>query len=211
VGACRYTSHQPTRNDFVNPSNTPAATALPRRLTATQLLTRQDTYTRTQQLPSNFTDWQVRTGAGIREATTVPISRLISMLDCDHCDHCEGSRFAVVSKASTRGRYVSTVLDVPLKKVYRARHETGLVSFWKGVAKRRAQVKFLAAGESFLPASPEEPSRRARDLASLRGNHFAFDKTFGKPSRAGAVAGEPERLGLGAFSSKSRNTALLKP
>jgi hypothetical protein len=130
----------------VNRNTIPTSAAAPRRLTATQLLTRLDTYTRKQQLPSNFLSWQLATGANICEATTIPISRLISMLDSDHC---KGSHFAVVSKASTRGKYVSTVLDVPLRKVFRARHETGMVSFWKGVAKRRPQVKFLAAGDPF--------------------------------------------------------------
>jgi hypothetical protein len=149
----------------VNRNTIPTSAAAPRRLTATQVLTRQDTYTRTQQLPANFLAWSLATNANISEATTVPISRLISMLDCDHCD---ASRYVVVSKASTRGKYVSTVLDVPLRRVYRARHDTGMVSFWRGLAKRRPGVQFLAAGESFLPASPEESSRRARDLVSLR-------------------------------------------
>lgn len=131
----------------MNPHTLPTAAAAPRPLTATQLLTRQETYTRRQAIPSNFLAWSLATNANISETTTVPISRLISMLDCDHC---EGSHYVVVSKASTRGRYVSTVLDVPLKKVYRARHETGMVSFWKGVAKRRPQVQLLAAGELFF-------------------------------------------------------------
>jgi hypothetical protein len=166
----------------VNPNTIPAS-ASPRPLTATQILTRQPTYTRRQQIPSNFTAWQVSTQAGISEATTVPISRLISMLDADHC---EGSRFAVVSKASTRGRYVTTVLDVPLRKVFRARHETGLVSFWKGVAKRRPQVQHLAAGQSFEDNSARGDRRDIVDPlpAHSYASHCAFVDTFGSPVRA---------------------------
>jgi hypothetical protein len=123
----------------------PTATARP--LTRTQLLMLQPTYTCSQQLPSNFLSWFIANNVNISVATTMPISRLIAMLDAEHC---EGSRFAVVSKGTTRGHYVTTVLDVPLRKVLRAKHATGMVSFWKGLAKRRERVEYVPCGDAFV-------------------------------------------------------------
>lgn len=66
-------------------------------------------------------------------------------------EHCPGSHYVVVSKrAASAGRCVTTVLDVPLRRLYRAAHDTGMACFWKGVAKRRAgAVEYLQAGASF--------------------------------------------------------------
>ena len=79
---------------------------------------------------------------------TVPVARLISMLDCDHD---VGSKYAVVSKPVKAGRSVTTVLDVPLGKVWRAEHATGMVRFWKDVAKRRPAVEFVSGAEEYEP------------------------------------------------------------
>jgi hypothetical protein len=118
----------------------------PRPLTKTQLLVRQPTYTRRQLLPSNFTEFLVARQWGIFEATTVPLLDLIAMLDRDHP---EGARFVVVCKNTTRHCYVSTALDLQSRRFYRATSPTGLVSFWKGIAKRRPQVQMLAPSDPF--------------------------------------------------------------
>lgn len=83
---------------------------------------------------------------GISEVTTVPLLELIAMLDCDHP---EGARFIVVTKGTSRPNYVNTVLDMQAKRFFRAVSPTGMVSFWKGVAKRRAAVQLLSASEAF--------------------------------------------------------------
>ena len=128
-----------------SPSPTPTA---PKRLTATQRLTRQESYSRQQAIVSNFVNFFADTGPVPPPVQTLPVARLISMLDCEHCP---GSHYVVVSKrAASSGRCVTTVLDVPLRRLYRAAHDTGLASFWKGVARRRAgAVEYLQAGASF--------------------------------------------------------------
>ena len=119
----------------------------PRPLTATQRLMLQPTYTRSQQLPSNFLSWFIANNVCISEATTMPIDQLISMLDRQHS---QGVHFAVVSKGTTRGYYVTTVLDVAMRKVFRAKHPTGMVSFWRGLSKRRECVEFVPCGDAFV-------------------------------------------------------------
>jgi hypothetical protein len=75
--------------------------------------------------------------------TSVSVARLVAMLDCEHG---EGSAYAVASKATKAGLNVTTALDIPLQRAFRAVHETGMVTFWKGVAKRRwPAVQFVRA------------------------------------------------------------------
>lgn len=119
----------------------------PRPLNKLQLLVRQPTFTRRQQQPSNFILWLCKQRPGIFEATTVPLLTLLTMLDADHA---EGARFIAVCKPSKREKHVLTVLDVPAKKFYRASSPTGILSYLKGVAKRRAAVKLLDSIEAFL-------------------------------------------------------------
>lgn len=80
-----------------------------------------------------------------------PVMRLAAMLDCEHC---AASKYVVISKQGKSGQQLTYVLDVPLGKVYRAEHETGMVTFWKGVAKRRVgTVSFIdGKGVVALPA-----------------------------------------------------------
>lgn len=74
--------------------------------------------------------------------TAVSVARLVAMLDCEHG---EGSEWAIASKSTKAGMNVTTAVDVPLGRAYRAVHETGMVSFWKGVAKRRPAVQLVGA------------------------------------------------------------------
>jgi len=113
-----------------------------------QLLVRQPTFTRRQQLPSNFILWLCKQRPGIFEATTVPLLQLLTMLDADHV---EGARFIAVCKHSKREGHVLTVLDLPAKRFYRAASPTGILSYLKGVAKRRPHVKLLDSIEPFYP------------------------------------------------------------
>lgn len=109
---------------------------------------RQDTY----RVANNF---HRILGATMVPVSTVPVSRLIAMLDCEHS---AGSRYAVVSKPLSSGCYVTTVLDVPLRKVYRATHTTGMATFWRGLGKLRAEhVDYVAALQKYDPANYQPP------------------------------------------------------
>jgi hypothetical protein len=76
----------------------------------------------------------------------VPVPRLISLLDCEHYD---GRKYVVVSKqvnTSVGWTNATYVLNVRLGRVYRAEHDCGMVTFWKGVARRRSEwVEYVAA------------------------------------------------------------------
>ena len=85
------------------------------------------------------------------QVTTLPVSALVAMIDGSTLD---GKRFAVVSKPCSKAaaqRHVTTVLDVDAGKLYRATHAGGMVSFWRGLAKRRPSVQFIPAQEAFSP------------------------------------------------------------
>jgi hypothetical protein len=102
-------------------------------------------------IAANFRPFFTEAGEAIPAAKTVPLLWLMGLLERDHP---AGAQFAVVSKrVATRGRCVTTVLDVPARKVYRAAHATGLVSLWKGVAKRRAHVQYVPANVAFTAAT----------------------------------------------------------
>ena len=106
--------------------------------------------TRTHCLPRNL--WPANGGASQANVIPTTETRLRSMLDCEHGP---GSSYVIVSKQSSRGRNVTSVLDVPLNRFYRAEHSHGLVTFWKSVAKRHPEaVKFVARGETYVPATP---------------------------------------------------------
>lgn len=82
--------------------------------------------------------------------TTLPVADLIALLDADSTP--DGKRFAVVSKPCSKAaaqRHVTTVLDVSNGTLYRATHAGGMVSFWRGLAKRRPSVRFIPAQEVF--------------------------------------------------------------
>lgn len=98
------------------------------------------------------------------------------MLDCEHC---AGSHYVVVSKrAASSGRCVTTVLDVPLRRLYRASHDTGMVCFWKGVAKRRAGVvEYLQAGAEFR--APRGDTLRAELTSAPRVDSSLFQRAAG--------------------------------
>jgi hypothetical protein len=86
------------------------------------------------------------------QVTTLPVADLITLLDADST--IDGKRFAVVSKPCSKAaaqRHVTTVLDVDAGKLYRATHAGGMVSFWRGLAKRRPSVQFIPAQEAFSP------------------------------------------------------------
>jgi hypothetical protein len=101
---------------------------------------------RLHQVAHNF---QAFLGARSAQVQTEPIERLVSRLDCQHCD---GSKYAVVSVRHGGAGYVTTVLDVPLRKIYRAEHRTGMATFWKGLAQRRAAfVQHVGAHQAYLP------------------------------------------------------------
>lgn len=101
--------------------------------------------TRTHCLRRNL--WDANGGASQANILSVTYARLISMLDCQHSP---GSEYVIVSKQSSRGQNVTSVLDVPLNRFYRAVHPHGLVTFWKSVAARHPGfVKFVGKGESY--------------------------------------------------------------
>ena len=101
--------------------------------------------TRTHCLPRNL--WHANGGASHANILPVTYARLISMLDCEHSP---GSKYVIVSKQSSRGQNVTSVLDVPINRFYRAIHPHGLVTFWKSVAARHPGfVKFVAKGENY--------------------------------------------------------------
>jgi hypothetical protein len=86
------------------------------------------------------------------QVTTVPLADLVAMLDTPEAD--DGIRFAIVSKPCSKAaaqRHVTTVLDVNNGTLYRATHAGGMVSFWRGLAKRRQGVEFVPAHAAFSP------------------------------------------------------------
>lgn len=97
----------------------------------------------------NFADFFKKEGIERPEISKMSFPRLAAMLDNE--DHCENSRYVIVSKQSSTTRFVTTVLDVPLRKLYRAETVTGVAGYWKGVAKKYAwAVEYLNADESFV-------------------------------------------------------------
>ena len=126
-------------------------------------------------------------GSKIVLVTPVPVARLVSMLDCEHSP---GSRYAIVSKCVSSGRYATTVLDVPLRKVYRAMHDTGMATFWRGLGQRRAGfVDYVAAQQSYDPANYQPPGPKKRpNLAAeayrvALAERAALDSKFGPCKR----------------------------
>ena len=98
--------------------------------------------TRRHAIPSNF--MAANGGDGSAEVTTVDISSLIAMIDCEPSER--GGAWAVVSKPASGCNYTTTAMRVRAggeRAFFRAGHGTGLVSFWKGVAQRRAAVEFV--------------------------------------------------------------------
>jgi hypothetical protein len=82
--------------------------------------------------------------------TSVSVAQLVAMLDCPHEN---GSAWALASKSTKAGLNATTVLDVPLGRAYRAVHSTGMVTFWKGVAKRRGPAVQLVRAEGTKAAN----------------------------------------------------------
>lgn len=80
--------------------------------------------------------------------STVPIAQLVAMIDCEQE---AGRNFAVVSKY-VGPDHVTTIYDIHGKRFFRSAHVTGMRSFWKGVAKRRPNVRLLHQYEAFQPA-----------------------------------------------------------
>jgi hypothetical protein len=86
------------------------------------------------------------------QVTTIPVADLVAMLDADNT--ADGKRFAIVSKPCSKAaaqRHVTTVLDFNESRLYRATHAGGMVSFWRGLAKRRQGVEFVPAQAVFSP------------------------------------------------------------
>lgn len=77
---------------------------------------------------------------------TIAITQLVAILDCE-----QEAPFAVVSKW-VGPDHVTTAYDIVGKQFWRAVHVTGMRTFWKGVAKRRANVRVLAPTEAYVPA-----------------------------------------------------------
>lgn len=96
----------------------------------------------------NFAEFFKKAGIERPAITKMPFPKLAGMLDTEN--HCEGSRYVVVSKQSSTTRFVTTVLDVPLQKLYRAETNTGVAGYWKGLAKQNPRfIQYLKADESF--------------------------------------------------------------
>lgn len=106
--------------------------------------------TRAQAFARNFHPYFL--GKAPPQVTTLPVADLVAMLAADNV--AGGKRFAIVSKPCSRDvsrRHVTTVLDVNESRLYRATHAGGMVSFWRGFAKRAAGVEFVPAQEAFSP------------------------------------------------------------
>lgn len=119
--------------------------------------------TKKQQVPRNFHPWLGRTSW---QVSNMPFARLSSMLDCDHG---EGSHYAVVTKGGPGGTvdYYTVVVDVPLKRFYRAQHPTGAKAYWKGVARRHPGfVQYLDEDEVFKLPEPVLPNERDEENAA---------------------------------------------
>ena len=99
--------------------------------------------------------------------STVSISRLVAMLDCEHGD---GSKYVVVSKRMKQNGVnsnVTAVLDIPLRKLYLATNANGMTRYWQGLAAKYPQhVQYLKPSEVFTP-SPE-PERTPREFWYVR-------------------------------------------
>ena len=77
-----------------------------------------------------------------------PVMHLAAMLDCEHS---AASKFVVIAKQGRSGQQLTYVLDVTQGKVYRAEHDTGMVRFWMGVAKRRGPRVVYVDGKGEVP------------------------------------------------------------
>lgn len=166
---------------------------------ATTMKTNELTRTRIHAIPANF--WFANKGAGSASVTTIDISELVAMVDCEHA---AGVTVAVVSKPARGCEYTTTVLvkGVDGKGVFwRAGHGTGLVSFWKGVAKRRAgTVVFVRGADEYRPggpamegvnALPEGLSVREQYLLAVQ-EREALSRSQGKgPATGGGLLGYP--------------------
>ena len=126
-------------------------------------------------------------GATMVPVSTVPVARLIAMLDCDHA---AGSKYGVVSKPVTSGHYVTTVLDVLLRRIYRATHATGMATFWRGLAARNAaHVDYVAALQRYdpanyqLPGPKKKPNFAAEAYRVAVAERAAFDAKHGPIKR----------------------------
>jgi len=118
--------------------------------------------------------------ASVPAAASAPVSvaslaRLISMLDCEHEPN---ARYAVVCKRVSCNRrsapgsaeFITTVLDVPLNRIYRASSPSGLAALWRGIAARsKGAVQYVPAAGVYVPDVPPERVPREQWYLAHRG------------------------------------------
>ena len=122
--------------------------------------------TRNHAIPVNF--WRVNGGAGSACVRTLDISELVALVDCEQA---AGSKVIVVSKPARGCNYTTTVLVQVdgIGMFYRAGHGTGMVSFWKGVAKRRpGVVEFVRGADEYKPGG-----QAVKEVTPLGGYYLA--------------------------------------